>query len=176
MQTVLNQSRAAILLVAWVFYLEKRGRLNLSSQRWFFIFLVSVIIQTSAAQDVISGCYSQKDGKLRIVNDSSECKKTEDFIQWNVQGEQGPAGECECPITQEQVDEIYSKIEHLESITTPRFTDMDDGTIRDNNTGLIWLKNANCFNRWMSWTEAKNEVSLIENGDCSLTDESIAGD
>jgi hypothetical protein len=27
----------------------------------------------------------------------------------------------------------------------PRFTDNGDGTITDNLTGLIWLKNANCF-------------------------------
>jgi hypothetical protein len=32
----------------------------------------------------------------------------------------------------------------------PRFTDNSDGTVTDNLTGLIWLKNANCtdkFNR-----------------------------
>ena len=50
------------------------------------------MIQTSAAQDVISGCYSQRDGKLRIVNDSSECNRKENFIQWNVQGPQGDPG------------------------------------------------------------------------------------
>ena len=27
----------------------------------------------------------------------------------------------------------------------PRFTDNSDGTVTDNLTGLIWLKNANCF-------------------------------
>jgi len=27
----------------------------------------------------------------------------------------------------------------------PRFTDNEDGTVTDNLTGLIWLKNANCF-------------------------------
>ena len=27
----------------------------------------------------------------------------------------------------------------------PRFTDNGDGTVTDNLTGLIWLKNANCF-------------------------------
>ncbi len=56
------------------------------------LFLVSVIIQTSAAQDIISGCYSQKNGKLRIISNPSECKKTENFIQWNVQGPQGDPG------------------------------------------------------------------------------------
>jgi len=56
------------------------------------LFLVSIMIQTSAAQDVISGCYNQRDGKLRIVSDSSKCKKKENFIQWNMQGPQGEPG------------------------------------------------------------------------------------
>ena len=30
-------------------------------------------------------------------------------------------------------------------LVTPRFTDNGDGTVADNQTGLIWLKNANCF-------------------------------
>ena len=29
-------------------------------------------------------------------------------------------------------------------LPTPRFSDKSDGTIKDNLTGLIWLKNANC--------------------------------
>ena len=28
---------------------------------------------------------------------------------------------------------------------TPRFTDNDNGTVTDNLTGLIWMKNANAF-------------------------------
>jgi hypothetical protein len=30
----------------------------------------------------------------------------------------------------------------------PRFTDNEDGTVTDNLTGLIWLKNANCMNTY----------------------------
>ena len=29
----------------------------------------------------------------------------------------------------------------------PRFTDNGNGTVTDNLTGLIWLKNANCFGK-----------------------------
>ena len=32
------------------------------------------------------------------------------------------------------------------ALPSPRFTDNSDGTITDNLTGLIWLKNANCPN------------------------------
>ncbi len=34
----------------------------------------------------------------------------------------------------------------------PRFTDNADGTVTDNLTGLIWLKNANAFGAW-DWTD-----------------------
>jgi hypothetical protein len=36
-----------------------------------------------------------------------------------------------------------------------RYTDNDDGTVTDNNTGLIWLKNANAFGR-QNWNIAQN--------------------
>jgi len=40
----------------------------------------------------------------------------------------------------------------------PRFTDNNNGTITDNLTGLIWLKNANCINTGVNWTGALNGV------------------
>ena len=88
-------------------------------------------------------------------------------------GPQGPPGECDCPITQEQVDDIYARIEYLESLH-PRFTDMSDGTIRDNNTGLLWLKNANCFGI-MDWYNAMDAAAALADGQCGLTDGSEAG-
>lgn len=56
-----------------------------------------------------------------------------------------------------------------------RFTDNGDGTVTDNLTGLIWLKNANCFggNNWQSALDAANNLS---DGQCGLTDDSSAGD
>ena len=32
---------------------------------------------------------------------------------------------------------------------SPRFTDNNDGTVTDNLTGLVWLKNANLFGEGM---------------------------
>jgi len=94
-------------------------------------------------------------------------------------GAQGLPGECDCPITQEQLDEIYARIESLESLEPPqvttRFTDMDDGTIRDNDTGLLWLKNANCFIT-MSFWDAQTAADSLAHGDCDLTDGSVVGD
>jgi hypothetical protein len=48
---------------------------------------------------------------------------------------------------------------------TPRFTDNGNGTITDNLTGLIWLKNANCPGGAGNWQTALNDVvQLNTNG------------
>jgi hypothetical protein len=57
----------------------------------------------------------------------------------------------------------------------PRFTDNNDGTVTDILTGLIWLKNANCFS-YQDWSAALNLVSTLANGQCQLADGSVAGD
>ena len=56
----------------------------------------------------------------------------------------------------------------------PRFTDNLDGTVRDNLTGLIWLKNANCFES-RTWDEALSACNDLAHGSCGLTDGSLAG-
>jgi hypothetical protein len=57
----------------------------------------------------------------------------------------------------------------------PRFTDNGDGTVTDNLTGLIWLKNANCFGV-QTWANALSSSNGLANGACGLTDGSSAGD
>ncbi len=56
----------------------------------------------------------------------------------------------------------------------PRFTDKGDGTVRDNLTGLIWLKNANCFEQ-RTWADALSDCNSLQSGSCGLTDGSVAG-
>ena len=61
----------------------------------------------------------------------------------------------------------------------PRFTNNGDGTVTDNLTGLIWLRDANCsiFNAPRSWSDALNIiVPQLEDGYCGLSDGSSAGD
>ena len=58
---------------------------------------------------------------------------------------------------------------------SPRFTDNGNGTITDNLTGLIWLKNANCFGT-RTWTDALNDANTLNSGECGLTDGSAEGD
>jgi len=63
----------------------------------------------------------------------------------------------------------------------PRFTDNCNGTMTDNLTGLIWLKNANCFGM-KDWDGAMKTVKDLKDGDCApdsgliLSDGSFPGD
>jgi len=68
---------------------------------------------------------------------------------------------------------------------TPRFTDKNDGTVTDNLTNLIWLKNANCAGAKVNWNTAIDYCAALYDGctsclgtegDCSLSDGSSAGD
>ena len=68
---------------------------------------------------------------------------------------------------------------------TPRFTDNNNGTVTDNLTGLIWLKNANCAGAMENWNTAIDYAAALYDGctscfgtggDCGLSDGSSAGD
>jgi hypothetical protein len=60
---------------------------------------------------------------------------------------------------------------------TPRFTDRRDGTVRDNLTGLMWLRNAGCFDL-RTWPQALTDANTLAspNPNCGLTDGSHPGD
>ncbi len=66
----------------------------------------------------------------------------------------------------------------------PRFTDNGNGTVTDNLTGLIWLKNANCTDtvggisktsERLTWDNALTWSNTLASGACGLTDSSTAG-
>jgi hypothetical protein len=66
-----------------------------------------------------------------------------------------------------------------------RFTDNQNGTVTDNLTGLIWLKNANCSatlggvtttGTGLTWKDAFTWTSALSNGSCGLTDNSVSGE
>jgi hypothetical protein len=56
----------------------------------------------------------------------------------------------------------------------PRFTDNSNGTVTDNLTGLIWLKNANCFGL-QTWANALSAANTLNSGECGLSDGSAEG-
>jgi len=58
----------------------------------------------------------------------------------------------------------------------PRYLDNQDGTVTDVATGLIWLKNANCFGLRDYTTEAVPAVAALAHGTCGLTDGSKPGE
>lgn len=55
-----------------------------------------------------------------------------------------------------------------------RFTDNQNGTVTDNVTGLIWLRDAGCLAP-ANWPTALNEVNALATGACGLSDDSSAG-
>ncbi len=65
-----------------------------------------------------------------------------------------------------------------------RFTDMGDGTVRDNDSGLIWLKEATCgempgtssIGEARTLAIAEAAVAALADGMCGLTDGSMAED
>ena len=63
----------------------------------------------------------------------------------------------------------------------PRFTDNGNGTVTDNLTGLIWLKQANYKDTsggtgYTNWSSALAFCNALENGKCGLSDGSVVGD
>jgi len=75
----------------------------------------------------------------------------------------------------------YAELLLDKSIPNPRFTDNKDGTVTDNLTKLVWLKNANCFGM-QDWQGAVLAAKNLKEGDCGpnldlvLSDGSSAGD
>ena len=61
------------------------------------------------------------------------------------------------------------------SLVAVRFTDNGDGTVTDDTTGLIWLKDVNCLGS-LPWHEATTVVAGLAGGQCGLSDGSSAGD
>ena len=66
----------------------------------------------------------------------------------------------------------------------PRFTINTNGTVTDNLTGLIWLRNANCVDTVgginkgsgiLNWADALTWSNNLASGKCGLTDGSTAG-
>jgi uncharacterized membrane protein len=57
----------------------------------------------------------------------------------------------------------------------PRFTDNGNGAVLDNLTGLVWLKNADCFGN-KTWMNALSLAGQVSDGACGLADGSEAGD
>jgi len=58
---------------------------------------------------------------------------------------------------------------------TPRFTDNRNGSVTDELTGLVWLKDAGCLGAEI-WDTALKHANALAAGTCGLSDGSVAGD
>ncbi len=71
--------------------------------------------------------------------------------------------------------QIFNERTIVNFVGIGRFTDMGDGTVRDNLSGLIWLKNANTF-PLDYWEGAVETAATLDAGDFEwLTDGSSEG-
>lgn len=77
--------------------------------------------------------------------------------------------------------ELLAPIEALDNPDGPcfnatqRFVDCSNGTVTDTYTGLIYLKNANCFGP-QDWPAANQSAATLADGSCGSTDGSRVGD
>ncbi|MCK5524877.1 MAG: HEAT repeat domain-containing protein [Thiomargarita sp.] len=77
-----------------------------------------------------------------------------------------------------RVNPQSSQLAELEAQFSRRFssnhyTDNGNGTVTNNKTGLIWLKNANCFGK-QNWKMAMRSAAKLAHGQCGLRDGSKA--
>ena len=68
----------------------------------------------------------------------------------------------------------YTGAYNTPSYTGARFIDNGDGTVTDNLTALIWLKNADCFSM-ETWANALTSANTLASSACGLSDGSSAG-
>ena len=57
---------------------------------------------------------------------------------------------------------------------TPRFTNNGNGTVTDNLTDLVWLRDAGCMGL-KTWDAALTSVKSLQDGQCNISDGSSAG-
>jgi hypothetical protein len=67
------------------------------------------------------------------------------------------------------------------TIPGPRFTDNGNGTVTDNHSGLVWLNHPLCDDlndsgTGLNWYDATALAASLADGNCGLTDDSVAGD
>ena len=128
------------------------------------------------ADGVYWGCYT-KSGTIRVIdNEVTKCKREETLIYWNRVGPQGLKGDKGDTGSQGPAGPAASKADGpCYNDNNNRYQDCGHGTVTDTVTGLIWLKDANCFGS-LDWAAANQAAATLADGQCDLSDKSSAGD
>ena len=58
----------------------------------------------------------------------------------------------------------------------PRFIDNNNGTITDQVTGLVWLKDISCLPPGLTFADAIAAIDDLNDSECGLSDDSVEGD
>jgi hypothetical protein len=98
------------------------------------LILVLTSLQSLAVENEICVCV-KKNGQM-LLRESGQCKPQQSLVCWDVEGPQGPPGECECPFTIEEFNELEDRIDQLEaeppvSVTVYDAQDQLVGTLVD---------------------------------------------
>jgi hypothetical protein len=95
-------------------------------------------------------------------------------------GDDDTTYETEIATLSNQVAQLEARIAALEAgcagiLVGTRWCDNENGTVTDLMSGLVWLKNANCFEP-KNWGAAIEASDGLNSGECGLADGSLAGD
>ena len=123
-----------------------------------FVFYCLCLQPSYAKEDNPQSMYKKDDAVQGIVNPfDSDC------YDWR--GKNIP---CD-------FDRPYAELLFYKYNPDSRFTDNKDGTVTDNLTKLVWLKNMDCFGM-RDWQSAILSAQGLEEGDCGPTPDLILSD
>lgn len=146
---------------------------------------------------VIHGCYTNGSyhGSHGLFLTDTTCPPGTTSLDWNQQGQPGPAGAAGAAGAQGAQgatgpagpagapggvgpagppgSAAHAAPPCFDNVN--RYVNCGNGTVTDTVTGLIWLKNANCFST-KTYSAANQAAAGLAAGQCSLTDGSSAGD
>jgi hypothetical protein len=127
----------------------------------------------AAAGDIASGKKAWVDGSeiTGTASGGGSSAAVPQTGQGDCYKDDGTAGTCTCG-TANCPSKQDGDLKKGVAWPNPRFTDNGDGTVTDNLTGLIWLKDANAANTTaydtdgkITWAQAFDFVSKLNNGD-----------
>jgi len=143
---------------------------------------------------VLFACVMRDSGEMRLVGAGATCRRGEVRVSWNIEGDkgdpgvkgdQGAKGDKGDPGVQgakgDKGDRGAPGQDGAVTLAAGRcwsnelrYVDCGNGTVTDQVTGLIWLKNSTCLTI-ADFATANQAAQGLKSGDCGLSDNSVAG-